>query len=66
MATGKVKWFDPRKGFGFIIPDEKGTDIFVHQSGLADGIDSLEEGQAVEFETESTPRGPKAVSVRPV
>lgn len=51
METGKVKWFDARKGFGFIAPDSGGKDIFVHISGLErSGLSSLNEGDAVSFE----------------
>jgi len=63
MCTGTVKWFDPAKGFGFITPDDGGPDLFVHQSVLPSGTDSLREGQKVEYEAESTPRGGKAVRV---
>ena len=51
MPTGKIKWFNPNKGYGFIQNDEGGKDIFLHISALEQaGIDSLEEGQAVSFE----------------
>ncbi len=51
MATGKVKWYNPQKGFGFIAPDEGGKDVFVHATALeAAGIRSLDDGQAVSFE----------------
>lgn len=66
MPTGKVKWFDPQKGFGFIVPDGGGSDVFVHHSGLAEEGKPIVEGQAVQYEVESTPRGSKAVAVRPV
>ena len=51
MATGKIKWFNPTKGYGFIENDAGGKDIFLHISALEQsGIDNLEEGQAVSFE----------------
>ena len=51
MSKGKIKWFNPTKGYGFIENDEGGKDIFLHVSALEQaGIDSLEEGQAVSFE----------------
>lgn len=63
MATGTVKWFNESKGFGFITSDD-GTDVFVHYSSIAgDGFKTLAEGDAVTFETEEGPKGPKAVNV---
>ena len=54
MATGKVKWFNPGKGFGFIQPDEGGADVFVHISALERaGIRDLKEGQRVSYELAS-------------
>ena len=51
MSKGKIKWFNPDKGYGFIENDEGGKDIFLHISALEQaGIDSLEEGQEVSFE----------------
>jgi cold shock protein len=65
MATGKVKWFNDQKGFGFITPDEGGKDLFVHHSEIqAEGFRTLQEGQAVEFERVEDVKGPKATKVR--
>ncbi len=51
MPTGVVKWFNPTKGFGFIVPDEGGNDVFVHVSTVERaGLKSLNEGQKVEYE----------------
>lgn len=62
MATGKVKWFDAKKGFGFITPDEGGKDAFLHVSALrAANISSVTDGQAVSYEL-TEQRGKQAAS----
>ncbi len=61
MKTGKVKFFNNEKGFGFIKDDETGKDIFVHKSNL---IDSIWEDDQVSFEIEDTDRGPSAKNVQ--
>ncbi|HEY3491290.1 MAG TPA: cold-shock protein [Candidatus Deferrimicrobiaceae bacterium] len=64
MANGTVKWFNDAKGFGFIT-EETGEDVFVHFSEIqGEGYRSLAEGQAVEFEITSGPKGKKAANVR--
>ena len=64
MATGKVKWFNDSKGFGFITADD-GTDVFVHHSDIQGaGFKSLAEGDSVEFEVTQGPKGPKAANVQ--
>ncbi len=66
MSTGKVKWFDAKKGFGFITPDDDGADLFVHFSNIeGDGFKSLTEGQEVEYRAEEGRKGPQATNVRP-
>jgi CspA family cold shock protein len=67
VATGSVKWFSDQKGFGFIVPDGGGKDIFVHRSNIQiDGLKTLKDGQKVEFEIAQGRKGPEAVQVRPV
>ena len=63
LATGAVKWFDTKKGYGFIRQPE-GEDVFVHYSGIAgDGFKTLRAGEVVEFEVNTGPRGIQASRV---
>ncbi|MDH5179856.1 MAG: cold-shock protein [Gammaproteobacteria bacterium] len=64
MATGTVKWFNEKKGFGFISPADGAADVFVHFSAIdGSGFKTLAEGQAVTFEVEQGPKGPQAAKV---
>jgi len=64
MAQGTVKWFNGEKGFGFIAPDDSGSDVFVHYSSIqGSGFRNLEEAQRVEFDIEQGPKGPQATNV---
>jgi CspA family cold shock protein len=66
MASGKVKWFDNKKGFGFIA-QEGGQDVFVHHTNiLGTGFKTLNEGDTVSFEIVPTAKGPKAENVQRV
>ena len=66
MVTGTVKWFDSKKGFGFITPEDGGDDLFVHHTDIEmQGFKNLNDGQAVEFELGQGKKGPCAQSVKP-
>ena len=66
MPEGKVKWFNDQKGFGFIEQDG-GKDLFVHHTAImGEGFKTLSEGQRVSFETEESPKGPKAKNVEKI
>ena len=63
--NGKVKWFNPTKGFGFIEREDKEKDVFVHASAVRDaGLKYLNEGDALEFEVEDGDKGPSAVKLQ--
>ena len=68
MSTGKVKWFNDKKGFGFIIADDGGPELFVHHSEIKSegGHATLKEGQAVQYEVGQGKKGPCATKVVPL
>ncbi len=64
MSTGRVKWFNEKKGYGFIEQDD-GQELFVHHTGISgNGFKNLYENEAVDFEVEQGQKGPKAVNVK--
>ncbi len=66
MVKGTVKWFNEKKGFGFLARED-GEDVFVHYTAIESaGFKSLQEGQEVEFEVQDGPKGPQAVNVKAV
>jgi CspA family cold shock protein len=67
MSTGQVKWFNNAKGFGFILPDDGGDDLFAHYSSIEmEGYKTLKAGQTVSFETIEGPKGLHATKIVPV
>jgi len=64
VPQGKVKWFSSEKAFGFIEQDND-NDIFVHVTGLADGVTAIDKDMLVEYEVEQGRKGPQAVNVKP-
>lgn len=67
MAKGTVKWFNDQKGYGFIVPEDGGKDLFVHHTNIMmDGFKTLQEGQKVEYEAGEGKKGPEATKVRPL
>jgi len=67
MPSGVVKWFDVKKGFGFIAGPQDGKDVFVHYSSIeGEGFKSLKEGETVEYELMDSAKGPQAGKVRRV
>jgi CspA family cold shock protein len=66
-VNGKVKWFNPTKGFGFIERGDNEKDVFVHISAVRTaGLSGLDEGQAMTFEIEEGPKGPNAINLQKV
>ena len=61
MSNGTVKFFNNAKGFGFIIPEDGGRDVFVHKNGLSEDI---QEGDKVSYDVEESPKGLNAINVR--
>ena len=69
MSTikGKVKWFNPTKGFGFIEREDKDKDVFVHVSAVRDaGLDQLNDGEDISFDVEDGPKGPNATNLHKI
>ncbi|MBL4821598.1 MAG: cold shock domain-containing protein CspD [Gammaproteobacteria bacterium] len=67
MSTGQVKWFNNAKGFGFILPENGGDDLFAHYSAIGmEGYKTLKAGQMVSFETVEGPKGLHAANIQPL
>lgn len=67
MLTGKIKWFNDQKGFGFIADDNGGEDVFVHYSAVQmEGFKTLKQGQPVHYEAQRSDKGLKATHVEPL
>jgi len=67
MPTGKIKWFNPKKGYGFIDDDSSDKDVFVHISELEEaGINTLSEGEAVSFEVGESRGKEKAINIKKI
>ena len=67
MSTGQVKWFNNAKGFGFILPDEGGDDLFAHYSAIGmEGYKTLKAGQQVSFDVIEGPKGLHAANILPL